>query len=74
MIRPRDTAVRSSGFEADPSVRDTRVLMIAPLGRMGWQDVTGYGRRTEAIVGVAVLNRMLDAGRPNSVCRQASAA
>ena len=73
----------------------------ASLGRMGWQEVTGYGRRalvetamgrykgiigarlrargeaaqrTEAIVGVAVLNRMLDAGRPNSVRRQASAA
>ena len=31
-------------------------------------------KRTEAIVGVAVLNRMLDAGRSNSVRRQASAA
>ena len=68
--------------------------MIASLGRMGWQEVTGYGRRalvetamgryksligdrmrsrgdaarrTEAVVGTAVLNRMLDAARPNSV-------
>ena len=98
VIPPRDTAVPSAGFEADPSVRDTHLLMIASLGRMGWQEVTGYGRRalvetamgrykgiigaslrargeaaqrTEAIVGVAVLNRMLDAGRPNSVRRQA---
>jgi hypothetical protein len=101
VIPPRDTAVPSAGFEADPSVRDTHLLMIASLGRMGWQEVTGYGRRalvetamgrykgiigarlrargeaaqrTEAIVGVAVLNRMLDAGRPNSVRRPAAAA
>ena len=97
VIPPRDTTVPSARFEADPSVRDTHLLMIASLGRMGWQEVTGYGRRalvetamgrykgiigarlrargeaaqrTEAIVGVAVLNRMLDAGRPNSVRRQ----
>ena len=99
VIPPRDTAVPSAGFEADPSVRDTHLLTIASLGRMGWQEVTDYGRRalvetamgrykgiigaalrargeaaqrSEAIVGVAVLNRMLDAGRPNSVRRQAS--
>ena len=66
------------------------------LGRLGWQEATGYGRRalvettmarykaiigdrlhsrgdaarrTEAVVGVAVLNRRLDAARPNSVRR-----
>jgi len=70
------------------------VLTIAALGRLGWQEVTDYGRRarvetamgryksivgprlrarswpgqqTEAAIGVAVLNRMLAAGRPNSV-------
>ena len=45
VIPPRDTAVPSAGFEADPSVRDTHLLMIASLGRLGWQEVTGYGRR-----------------------------
>ena len=45
VILPRDTAVPSAGFEAGPSVRDTHLLMIASLGRMGWQEVTGYGRR-----------------------------
>jgi hypothetical protein len=28
------------------------------------------GQQTEAAIGVAVLNRMLQAGRPDSVCRQ----
>ena len=76
--------------------RDTHLLTIASLGRLGWQEATGYGqralvetamgrykaligerlrcrgdaaRRTEAVVGAAVLNRMLDAARPNSVRR-----
>ena len=31
-------------------------------------------QRTEAIVGVAVLNRMLNAGRPNSVRRSVTPA
>ena len=91
----------SAGFEAEPSVRDTHLVMIASLGWMGWQEVTGYGRRalvdtvmdrykgiigarlrargetaqrTETIVGVAVLNRMLGAGRPNSVRRSVTPA
>ena len=99
VIPPRDTAVPSSEFETDPSVRDTHLLTIASLGRLGWQAVTGYGKRalvettmgryksiigerlrsrgdaaqrTEAVVGVAVLNRMLDAARPHSVRRSAT--
>ena len=69
--------------------------------RLGWQEVTGYGkralveaamghyksliserlrsrgdaaRRTEAVVGATVLNRMLDAAKPNSVRRSAAPA
>ena len=30
---------------------------------------SGAARRTEAVVGAAVLNRMLDAARPNAVRR-----
>ena len=68
--------------------------MIESMGRLGWQEISGYGERalvetamgryksivgrklrardwrgqkTEAAIGVAVLNRMLAAGRPNSV-------
>ncbi len=101
MIPPRDTAVPSAEFEANPSPRDTHLLTIASLGRLGWQEVTGYwsralvetamgrfksiigerlrsrgeaAQRTEVIVGVAVLNRMLGAGRPNSVRRSVTPA
>jgi hypothetical protein len=96
VIPPQNTAVPSAGFEIELSPRDTHLLTIASLGRLGWQEVIGYGkralvetamgrykgligerlhsrvdaaRRTEAVVGAAVLNRMLDAARPNSVRR-----
>ena len=76
-------AVPSAGFETDPSPRDTHLSMISSLGRLRWQEITGYGkralvetatgrykaligerlrcrddavRRTEAVVGAAVLN------------------
>jgi len=74
--------------------------MIQSLGRLDWQEATGYGKRalveatmgrykaiigprlrarhwdgqqTEATIAVAVLNRMLGAGRPNSVRTSAMA-
>ena len=73
--------------------------MVASLGRLGWQEVTGYGkralvetsmvrykgpigerlrsrgeatRRTDAVIDAVVLNRMLDAARPNAVRRPPS--
>ncbi len=99
VIPPRDTAVPSPNFEIEPSPRDVHLLMIVWLGRLGWQEVTGYGsralvetamgrykpiigerlrsrgeaaQRTEAIVGIAVLNRMLGAARSHSVRRSVS--
>ena len=101
VIPPRENAVPSVGFETDPSPRDTHLLTIESLGRLGWQEVTGYGQRalvetamgrykspiserlrcrgdaarcTEAVVGAAGLNRMLDAARPNSVRRSVAPA
>jgi transposase len=94
VIPPRDGAVPSAQFEREPTQRDTHQQLIASLGRLGWQQVSGYGKRslvetamgryktligerlrsrglaaqkTEAAIGVAVLNRMLATGRPNSV-------
>ena len=45
VIPPQDNAVPSAGFEIDSSPRDSHVLKIASLGRLGWQEVTGYGKR-----------------------------
>ena len=94
VIPPRVTAQPSEHCETTPTLRDTHLLMIQSLGRLGGQEACGYGKRalvettmgrykaiigprlrtrdwrgqqTEAAVAVAVLNRMLGAGRPNSV-------
>jgi transposase len=101
VIPPRVTAQPSTQFETSPSKRDTHLLLIQSLGRLDWQQATGYGKRAlvettmgrykaiigprlrarhwlgqqaEAAMAVAVLNRMLAAGRPNSVRTAALAA
>jgi len=94
VIPPRASSTPPIDLGTDASRRDVHVHTAAALGRLGWQEVTGYGRRalvetsigrykaligtrlrarhdagrrTEAAVGAVVLNRMLAAGRPNSV-------
>jgi transposase len=94
VIPPRVTAQPSTQFETTPSKRDTHLLLIQSLGRLDWQQATGYGKRAlvettmgryksvigprlrarhwpgqqaETAMAVAVLNRMLAAGRPKSV-------
>ena len=94
IVPPHATAVLSDAAGHCPSQRDRHIALMKAKGRLGWQEETGYGRRslvettmgrykaiigpglrarslpgqrTEAAVGVAVLNRMLHAGRPNSV-------
>ena len=45
MIPPQENAVPSAEFETDASPRDAHLLTIASLGRLGWQEVAGYGKR-----------------------------
>ena len=45
VIPPRATALPSAEFETDASPRDTHLLMIDAMGRLGWQEVSGYGKR-----------------------------
>ena len=94
VIPPRAGSTLKDELGSDASHRDVHVHTVAALGRLGWQEATGYGkraliettmgrykaiigprlrarddagRRAEAAVGAVVLNRMLAAGRPNSV-------
>ncbi|MBR7963704.1 IS5 family transposase [Burkholderia vietnamiensis] len=75
VIPPRATAVRSCET-GPPTQCDHHLEAIATQGRLAWQKATGYGRRArvettmgryKALIGVAALNRMLAAARPNSV-------
>ncbi len=45
VIPPRASAVPSTNDLAAQTPRDRHVQLIAERGRMGWQQVTGYGRR-----------------------------
>lgn len=45
VIPPREGSVPSAQFDDDPTQRDTHLLLIDSLGRLGWQQVSGYGRR-----------------------------
>jgi len=45
VIPLRATAQPSTQFETKPSTRDTHLLMIQSLGRLGWQESVGYGKR-----------------------------
>jgi transposase len=45
VIPPRKTAQPSAQFETSPCRRDTHLLLIQSLGRLEWQEATGYGQR-----------------------------
>ena len=46
MIPPRATGVLGADAPDRQSQRDRHIRMIADKGRMEWQKVTGYGRRS----------------------------
>lgn len=45
-IPPRDGAVLSQADGAIVTPRDAHVLMMEALGRLGWQEAVGYGKRS----------------------------
>jgi len=45
VIPPRASSTPPIELGADASRRDVHVHTVAALGRLGWQEVTGYGRR-----------------------------
>jgi hypothetical protein len=54
VVPPRATAVPSDTAESAPTQRDGHLQHIARHGRMSWQNVSGYNRRTRA---EATMNR-----------------
>ena len=53
IVPPRSTAVPSEAAETEPTQRDRHLERIAEKGRMGWQKVSGYNKRSwvEAAIG-----------------------
>lgn len=67
VIPPRTIAQPSAQFETDPTMRDMHLLMIQSLGRLDWQEASGYGKRAlvettmgryKAIIGPRLRARM----------------
>ena len=46
VIPPRSNAVLSDTAETEPTQRDRHIEMLARKGRMGWQKVVDYGKRS----------------------------
>ena len=53
IVPPRSTAVPSETAETEPTQRDRHLQCIAEKGRMGWQKLSGYNKRSrvEAAIG-----------------------
>jgi hypothetical protein len=53
IVPPRSTAVPSEAAENEPTQRDRRLQRVAGKGRMGWQKLSGYNKRSrvEAAIG-----------------------
>ena len=52
IIPPRSSAVPGAQANTPPSQRDRHIQHIRDQGRMAWQKVTGYGRRSLAETGI----------------------
>ena len=65
IIPPRATAVPSPSADTAPTQRDQHLRMIQDKGRMGWQKIVGYGRRSLGETAVfrykAIIGRRLRA-------------
>jgi hypothetical protein len=76
VILPRASSTQPLDLGTDASRRDVDVHTVSALGRLGWQEVTGYGRRAlvETTIGryKAVIGTRLRA-RNEASCRTEAA-
>jgi hypothetical protein len=64
IIPPPKTAVQNPQSVLNPSARDRHIAEIVTRGRMASQKSTDYNQKTEARIGVRVLDRRTELGRP----------
>jgi transposase len=64
VIPPRVTAQPSAQFETSPCRRDTHLLLIQSLGRLAWQDATGYGKRALVETTMGRYKSIINHSRP----------
>jgi len=62
IVPPRSTAVPSVTAETEPTQRDCHLQRIAEKGRMGWQKVSGYNKRSRVEAAIGRYKRVLGDG------------
>jgi hypothetical protein len=62
IIPPRATAVPSGTAESAPTQRDDHIRLIAAHGRLGWQQRSGYGRRSRAEAAIGRWKQVIGDG------------
>lgn len=62
VVPPRATAVPSDTADTVPTQRDCHLRLIAAHGRLGWQERSGYGRRSRAEAAIGRWKRVIGDG------------
>jgi hypothetical protein len=61
-VPPPATAVPRQTAGAEPSQRDRRLRCIADTGRLGWQTLSGYNKRSRVEIAIGQYKQLVDGG------------
>jgi hypothetical protein len=62
VVPPRSTAVPSQTGASDPTQRDRHLRCIAEKGRIGWQKMSGYNRRSRVETAIGRYKQVIGDG------------
>jgi hypothetical protein len=62
IVPPRSTAVASETAQTNPSQRDDHLNCIAERGRMGWQNASGYNKRSRVETAIGRFKQVIGDG------------
>jgi hypothetical protein len=69
IVPPRSTAVPSGTAATEPTQRDRRLQGIAEKGRIGWQKMSGYNKRSRVEGAIGRYKQVIGDGRPSTRAR-----
>jgi hypothetical protein len=65
-VPPRSTAVPSARAASEPTQRDRHLQGIAEKGRIGWQKMSGYNKRSRVEAAIGRYKQVIGDGRPST--------
>jgi hypothetical protein len=66
IVPPRATAVPSATAASEPTQRDRHLQGIAENGRIGWQKMSGYNKRSRVEAAIGRYKQVIGDGRPST--------